>query len=672
MEKVFKGIPIKKGHRRTAFGLNRLLWLLQKSHFIVITNGRVYASLKTELLFYTVSLILAFSIIMGSFFYVISKKELERNFEKWTNSFTENLSYDLQYVLLSNDKVKLDNYLIGAMSDSRILFAVVMDQFSSTVAVQDPGGLFKPEIYEKASIEKDYTFEKYTSESGQTFFGVVQPIKFHEAIDWEQYNISDFEKNASISAIKKFDKLGTLVLGISTASITLQINEWLHQAALIILLIGLVFVTIVFMFVEKMVSPIKKLVAATVDISKGDLDFRIQNERKDELGILTNSFNEMVAKLFTTQKEIQKYTKNLEKIVEERTRKLQYSEKKYKTLFDHSGTALALFDDKGQILMINQQFESLCGYSGDQVVEKKTFFSFLTNDDQKDFQKHLQKINENAVNNEPVNFECVFNDKDKNGRRVNITLSNMPETNSVLSSILDVTEIRELERKLGQTKHLAEIGELSAAIAHELRNPLSAIHASVDILYSSLMVENEDAQLMAIIRKESKRLDRIISDFLKFARLRNSSFKRCDIRDVVNAYATRFENRYSDTHKLDIYIAENVPLLNIDQDQIMQVLENVCDNAREAQPDGGTIILQLEKGSDIHQNEYVKIMVSDKGHGIEEAKLKTIFRPFVSSKSEQVGMGLSICERIISNHNGTMDVKSAPGKGTTVIIKLPI
>jgi len=232
----------------------------------------------------------------------------------------------------------------------------------------------------------------------------------------------------------------------------------------------------------------------------------------------------------------------------------------------------------------------------------------------------------------------------------------------------DVSEINALTEQLIRADRLAAMGQLTAGVAHEVRNPLGVIRASVQLLEDGVSDRDRIEQVAGVIKHEIDRLDRVIKALLDFGRPNRPTFAKVDIEEVLHDvlfFTTRFAKQSGVT--ISEEFEGNLPSVLADPDQLKQVFLNLLTNSVQAMEDaGGTIAVTTKLGG-----EFVHIMISDSGPGIEESNLSRVFDPFFSTRNEGTGLGLTIVHRIIDQHNGHIEVSS--GKGvTTFRIRLPI
>jgi len=234
-------------------------------------------------------------------------------------------------------------------------------------------------------------------------------------------------------------------------------------------------------------------------------------------------------------------------------------------------------------------------------------------------------------------------------------------------------ELKMSESMLVQSKKMASLGQLSAGIAHELKNPLSIILQGIAYVQSSV----EDGTLIDAcdrIKKSAIRADLVIQNLLSFSRQEPPSFTEDDINALIEEALTMVEHQMS---LRNIQVIRNyflhIPKVRVDSNQIKEVFINIFINAADAMKYGGTITLTTKAGIDKDGEPCVRAVIEDTGTGIPDEILKNVFDPFFTTKtdSEGTGLGLSITKGIVERHHGSIAISSEEGKGTTVTITLP-
>lgn len=255
------------------------------------------------------------------------------------------------------------------------------------------------------------------------------------------------------------------------------------------------------------------------------------------------------------------------------------------------------------------------------------------------------------------------------GYSISPLFSERGETTGLVITFQDLTDIRAMEETSRRQERLSAVGRVAAGIAHEIRNPLAAMRGSIQVLRSELPPDSAQGELMEIVLRESDRLNRIITDFLTYARPRQVSLAETDLREPLReTFALlRHSPEIRDGQVLeDVLPEEPVPAL-ADEHAIKQVFWNLARNALNAMPDGGTLRAEMQQVGD----DRARITFSDTGRGMSPAQVERLFEPFSSSTTGGTGLGLSIVYQIIRDHGGTINVRSREGHGTTITVELP-
>lgn len=259
------------------------------------------------------------------------------------------------------------------------------------------------------------------------------------------------------------------------------------------------------------------------------------------------------------------------------------------------------------------------------------------------------------------------------GRRFSLSCSPVRQPDGeifLLELVSDVTERERLQARLTEAERLAAAGELAAGVAHEIRNPLAAIVNATTLLGAEeILTREERANTLGAVKTEARRLNRILSDFLVFARPRESKPIEGDIRAVVDHVAGLIQEdraRAADV-QLSVGVDPAVPIFPFDADQMTQVLWNIALNGLEAMDGGGRLDIAVDRRAST-----VAIAVSDTGGGMAPDERRRVFEPFYSRKRSGTGLGLTIAQRIVATHGGRIDVESEPGRGSRVTVVLPI
>ena len=240
----------------------------------------------------------------------------------------------------------------------------------------------------------------------------------------------------------------------------------------------------------------------------------------------------------------------------------------------------------------------------------------------------------------------------------------------VLGSVVsfqDLSELKRLEQDMRRAERLATVGQLAAGVAHEIRNPLASISGSIELLKQAPQSE-DDRTLMAIVHREVQRLNVLIGDLLDFANPRPSQAVDFDLGVLVDetVQVARGDKRFAD---IELACEHDEPLpISADPAKLRQVVWNLVRNAADAAKDSGKHVRVAARRDDGE----VVIVVEDDGPGIAAADLPRIFDPFFTTKQKGTGLGLATCHTVVAEHGGRIDVDTAIGRGTKMIVHLPV
>ncbi|MBX5483523.1 MAG: GAF domain-containing protein, partial [Myxococcaceae bacterium] len=235
------------------------------------------------------------------------------------------------------------------------------------------------------------------------------------------------------------------------------------------------------------------------------------------------------------------------------------------------------------------------------------------------------------------------------------------------------SELAAARAEMVKRERLAALGELSAVVAHEVRNPLGVIFNAVSSLRRITSPEGDARMLLGIIAEESDRLNRIVGELLDFARPRALSLQLANLGRLVeeSVDAAQAERSPGAVVRFDLQIPPDLPELPMDRHLLRQALVNVLVNAVQAMPQGGTVSVRarLEPAAG---EKWARLEVSDQGGGIPPELVHRVFEPFFTTKARGTGLGLALVKRIVEDHRGEVQVRTDPGRGTTFIFRLPL
>jgi two-component system sensor histidine kinase AtoS len=372
---------------------------------------------------------------------------------------------------------------------------------------------------------------------------------------------------------------------------------------------------------------------------------KIDLKSKDvtQVGFVVDTFHDLVSKLKEKERELDILRKN----AEERASAVEiYNE----DILQSVPSGVISFDQALRITKMNAAAEKILDISGDEVIGKK--YTDI-------FSKAIVEIIER--DRAPERAEVAYSTR--SGKRIWLGLNISPLKDSSgnrIGQILvfsDLTELKAFQSQMELRERLSTLGEMSAGIAHELRNPMAVILGYTKILRKK--VDEGLVPAVEAISKEVSVMDRIITDFLSFAKPAEPMFSEVDLNELVDGCIKGVSDRAEGIHIVSL------PVIKADEITLRQAVSNLLQNAVESMPDGGE--LRIAGTVDDHLN----IMISDTGHGIPESIKEKIFLPFFTTKEKGTGLGLSIVHKIVGSHGGTIEVDTGD-KGTTFTINLPL
>lgn len=336
------------------------------------------------------------------------------------------------------------------------------------------------------------------------------------------------------------------------------------------------------------------------------------------------------------------------------------------------GSGVFTTDEKGQMTSFNPAAQEATGYSFEQVQGCPWQEVFNWHPSQQDDDR-MQDVSSN------MRFEVECKRSDGNRLILGMTLAPLHERGEktgLVGIFKDLTQIRDLEEEMRRKEWLASLGEMSAGMAHEIRNPLGALAGAMQMLRKDLHADDTNQRLMDIAVREATRLDTIITEFLQYARPPALNLSEYDLNKVL---AETLDLVHHEARSRTDITLTAVPCpgslpAQVDQDQMKQAFWNLAVNAFDAMPKGGQLTIATEcRKVDVagRKAEVVEISFQDTGEGIPKSNLDKIFLPFFTTKKRGSGLGLAAVHRIIDLHGGWIKVDSREGDGTRFGVCLP-
>lgn len=336
---------------------------------------------------------------------------------------------------------------------------------------------------------------------------------------------------------------------------------------------------------------------------------------------------------------------------------IKESEEKYKTLVEDINDGYVVCQD-GRVVLANDAFANIYGYTPEEVLgcECQAFLAAGW------------KVEEG-----PAHFEFLRTHRDGNTlpTEIKVSFTEWGGRPAMIGIIRDISERKRMEQRVRESERLASIGQLAAAIAHEIRNPLSAIKMNVQILEKNLRLEGFNKRRLEIAAGEIARLERLVEDVLDFARPLPVKVATRDLNDILKKCIALMTDvcKQKKTH-VNMNLSGTLPSVKVDEERVEQAFLNLILNALDAMPGGGILEITSARTEFLGRTMVVADF-SDSGMGMDEQHVKRIFDPFFSTKPTGVGLGLPTVKKIIEAHEGHIEVESTPHQGSRFRVLLP-
>ncbi len=337
----------------------------------------------------------------------------------------------------------------------------------------------------------------------------------------------------------------------------------------------------------------------------------------------------------------------------------------------HLNSGLLTIDQTGLIIFFNRAAEEILGYNSHDVKGLHC---------QEVFSERMPLLADYLMEglNKKINYprkEIDIKSKDESLIPLGLSTSVLKENDGNLRGVItifsDLTEAKNMESKIRAADKLAAVGELSASIAHEIRNPLASISGSVEVLNNDLKLTGDNKQLMELIVKESHRLSKILSEFLLYAKIDKPIYNKVELCHLISEVIQLLYHHHSFHSGIRIKLETDMSIIYVigDEDLFKQLFINLMVNACEAIGSAdGDIICRIAKNKN---SEMVEFYLQDNGPGISDEHLKNIYQPFYSTKKSGTGLGLAIVHRVCQTLNLKMSVVTQINEGTTFLIEIP-
>jgi two-component system nitrogen regulation sensor histidine kinase NtrY len=393
--------------------------------------------------------------------------------------------------------------------------------------------------------------------------------------------------------------------------------------------------------------PIKDMAEATTRIASGDLNFRIQMKAADEIGMLVQSFNQMTGDLQVSRSELEQRKKYMEIVLK------------------NVAAGVISIDERGNVSTINTSAEQMLEIKAEAVLEKN-FSEVLPKEYVGQIERLLNELK--YARKDSIERQVIVNLEGKSlSLLINLTTLRDEEGESlgIVAVFDDLTQLIKAQR-------MAAWREVARRIAHEIKNPLTPIQLSAQRLRKRYLEKLQPDgtvfdECTRTIVKQVEELKGMVNEFSNFARMPASQPTPNHLNEIIRETLALFQGFQKQVHFE--FVPSELPVLNVDRDQMKRVMINLVKNSLAAIENGGEIRIQTSYNPKL---QTVHLEVSDDGCGIPDEDKERLFEPYFSTKKSGTGLGLTIVNAIISDHNGYIRVRDNKPKGTTFLIELPV
>ncbi|HSB33494.1 MAG TPA: ATP-binding protein [Nitrospirota bacterium] len=379
-----------------------------------------------------------------------------------------------------------------------------------------------------------------------------------------------------------------------------------------------------------------------------------QREKTTDTSFIINAFHEVTKQLKEKEKELER----LKSIAEQHAENIEsYNE----NILQCVTSGVMTFDAECRLTTINRAAEETLSLGKDDVTGKTCLELFGNNEISRAVRNTLEghvpsARMEDRLERSGGGLWLGFNTA--------VLADRQNEVIGVILSFTDLTEVKRLQAQMELRERLTALGEMSAGIAHELRNPMAVISGYLNLL--SKKTDQAGQEVTRKIAEEISGMNRIIGDLLTFARPASLNRARVNVKELLEGCLASARQAVAPDQPFETKVRIEEIEASVDEVLMRQAFTNLIQNALEAMPGGGMVF--LEAGV---RNDELVVVIRDTGMGIPPAIVKKIFLPFYTTKDKGVGMGLALAHKVITSHGGRIEVESKEGRGTTFTVMLP-
>ena len=349
---------------------------------------------------------------------------------------------------------------------------------------------------------------------------------------------------------------------------------------------------------------------------------------------------------------------------------LQQSEQRYKTLVEQISEGHFVLQDEC-LVFANQAFCEIHGYRLEEALGKK-FSIFVAPESQKDVNDVYASSHRDMTLSRLFEYMRLTYDHQSLPTEMTIKTTYHEDKRVTIGICRDITERLEMERKMMEAERMTHIGRITTSLSHEIRNPLSAIKMHLQMLEEYRQALDEGAQLnLTLSIKEVTRLENILRQLLDFAKPLRLNCESCHLKQIISSCVDVFKAQF-EQKDLEVFctLDPNIPVIQADEERLVQVIMNLLLNAFEASQQGGKIWISSK--IDFHTDHpALQVKIEDEGVGISEKDVQHLFEPFFTTKKRGTGLGLTNVKHIVEAHGGCIEAENRDSGGAVFRVWLP-
>jgi len=596
--------------------------------------------LQTRLIFYSTLIILLVMTLVILFVEKRQSEMIQEEAQKRGMAMARNLAAVSINALLTYNYVILEQNAEKVALEEDIAYVIIHDKENRVAAYSQQDERQGTVLTDEVSLKAVRTKE---------------PLIQQSLINKEKTRILDIAIPVYIKESR--EKWGTIRIGLSLERMSEEILKtrlnllFLGLLAILLGILGSVF------FVRRITRPISRLVETTISAAGGDLEQIIDIRTHDEIEELGKNFNHMIQQIRLHREEL-----------EDRLREITALKAYRDNILSSMTNGLITVDLDQKIVTLNERAQKILRVRRDEAVG--VLLNQVLGEDHPLYQTVAETLSQ-----EKGMFHSEMELKRKKDSlwlagSTSVLSNGEGKKIGALAVFQDITKIKALEERLRQADRLAALGTLSAGLAHEIKNPLSAIKTFVQLLSKKMESPSFMEKFHITVPREIDRINQLVEDLLELTRSRKRPLINLDVNplilQVIDLHGEEMKKRRI---LFENHLDRSIPSIQGDSESLYRAFSNLVINAIQAMPNGGTLSISSEMD---RSSSSIRLTFRDTGIGMDEDTAKSLFNPFFTTKDKGVGLGMALTHKIIEDHRGVIEVASEREKGTAFILSLPV